>query len=152
MFTKQLGLRIHMARWCDGGRTQRSRLGTITDKPVKRAKRRTAAAETTLGKVQIEKRCLKMSTRSRIWEDTAISPVYNLLLGVRQQRLRYLGHMLCLPRYSVVRRTLMAMTGGDNRYPEGNLFMDCQGSELIDLEILAVNRTALRHKVATLVF
>ena len=46
----------------------------------------------------------------------------------------------------------MAMTGGDNRYPEGNLFMDCQGSELIDLEILAVNRMALRHKVATLVF
>ncbi len=66
MFTKQRTLRIHMARWCDGGRTQRSRLGTMTDKPVKTAKRRTA--EATLGKVQIEKRCLKMYARSRIWE------------------------------------------------------------------------------------
>ena len=45
-----------MARWCDGGRTQRSRLGTLTDKAVKTAKRR--AAEATLGKVQIENNVL----------------------------------------------------------------------------------------------
>ena len=32
--TKQRGLRVHMARWCDGGRTQRSRLGTLTDEVV----------------------------------------------------------------------------------------------------------------------
>ena len=55
-FTKQRGLRIHMARWCDGGRTQGSRLGTLTDKAVKTAKRR--AAEATLGKVQIENNVL----------------------------------------------------------------------------------------------
>ena len=30
-FTKQCGLKIHMARWCDGGRTQRSRVGSLTD-------------------------------------------------------------------------------------------------------------------------
>ena len=48
-FTKQRGLSIHMARWCDGGRTQRSRLGTLTDKAVKTA---------TLGKFQIEKNVL----------------------------------------------------------------------------------------------
>ena len=35
-----------------------------------------------------------------------------------------------------------------SRYPEGSIFMDCQGSELKDLE----TRTAWRHKVATLVF
>ena len=46
----------------------------------------------------------------------------------------------------------MAMAGGGNRYPEGSLFVDCQGSELKDLETLAVNRTAWRSKVATLVF
>ena len=40
-----------MARWCDGGRTQRSRLGSLTDKAVKTAKRR--AAEATLGRVNI---------------------------------------------------------------------------------------------------
>ena len=45
-----------MARWCDGGRTQCSRLGTLTDKAVKTAKRWAAAA--TLGKVQIEKSVL----------------------------------------------------------------------------------------------
>ena len=40
-----------MARWCDGGRTQRSRLGTLTDKAVKTAKRR--VAESALGKVYV---------------------------------------------------------------------------------------------------
>ena len=55
-FTKQRGLSIHMARWCDGGRTQRSQLCTLTDKAVKTAKRR--AAEATLGKVQIENNVL----------------------------------------------------------------------------------------------
>ena len=239
-FTKQRGLSIHMARWCDGGRTQRSRLGTLTDKAVKTAKRR--AAEATLGKVQIENNVLDnvysfeylgsrlqcdgddeadvryrmdiaqaaFASLSHLWmghrlsrnmklrlynmcvcstlthsceawnltkavsqilngfnsrcihvitgeeyRDTAISPAYNLLLAVRQRRLRYLGHLLRLPRDSVVRRTLIiAMTDGDNpnRYPEGSIFMDCHGSELKDLETLAVNRTAWRHKVAALVF
>ena len=82
---------------------------------------------------------------------TAVSPAYKLLLSVRQRRLRYLGHLLRLPHDSVVRITLIAMAGGGNRYPEGSLFMDCQGSELKDLETLAVNRTAWRSKVATLV-
>ena len=45
-----------MARWCDGGRTQRSRLGTLTDKAVKTAKRR--AAEAILGKVEIDSNVL----------------------------------------------------------------------------------------------
>ena len=50
-FTKQRGLRVHMARWCDGGRTQRSRLGTLTDKAVKTAKRR--VVEAALDKVYV---------------------------------------------------------------------------------------------------
>ena len=48
---KQRGLKIHMTRWCDGGRTQRSRRGSLTDTAVKTAKRR--AAEATLDKVGI---------------------------------------------------------------------------------------------------
>ena len=28
-FTKLRGLKMHMARWCDGGRTQRSRVGSL---------------------------------------------------------------------------------------------------------------------------
>ena len=59
---------------------------------------------------------------------------YNLLLSVRQRRLRYLGHLLRLPRDSVVRITLMAMAGGGNRYPERSPFVDCQDSELKDHE------------------
>ena len=50
-FTKSRGLKIHMARWCDGGRTQRSRVGSLTDKAVKSSKRR--AAEACLDKVVI---------------------------------------------------------------------------------------------------
>ena len=50
-FTKLRGLNIHMARWCDGGRTKRSRVGSLTDKTVKSSKRR--AAEASLGKVVI---------------------------------------------------------------------------------------------------
>ena len=38
-------------RWCDGGRTQRSRVGSLTDKAVKSSKRR--AAEASLDKVII---------------------------------------------------------------------------------------------------
>ena len=90
-------------------------------------------------------RCLHAITGEE-YRVTAISPAYNLLLSVRQRRLRYLGHLLRLPHDSVVRRTLVAMAGGGNRYPEGSLFMDCQGSELKDLETLAVNRTAWRSR------
>ena len=50
-FTKQRGLKIHMARRCDGGRTQQSIRCSLTDTAVKTAKRR--AAEATLGKVSI---------------------------------------------------------------------------------------------------
>ena len=50
-FIKQRGLKIHMARWCDGGHTQRSRRGSLTDIAVKTAKRR--AAEATLDNVSI---------------------------------------------------------------------------------------------------
>ena len=42
---------MHMARWCDGGRTQRSRVGSLADKAVKSSKRR--AAEASLDKVVI---------------------------------------------------------------------------------------------------
>ena len=50
-FTKLRGLKMHMAHWCDGGRTQRSRVGSLTDKAVKSSKRRTA--EASLDKVVI---------------------------------------------------------------------------------------------------
>ena len=38
-FPTARGLAIHRARWCDGGKTVRSRKGTLADKAVKHAKR-----------------------------------------------------------------------------------------------------------------
>ena len=55
--TKLRGLRVHMARWCGGGRTQRSRLGSLTDKAVKTAKRR--AAEASLDRVALDNTVLE---------------------------------------------------------------------------------------------
>ena len=50
-FTKLRCLNIHMARWCDGSRTWRSRVGALTDKAVKSSK--TREAETSLDNVVI---------------------------------------------------------------------------------------------------
>ena len=76
--------------------------------------------------------------------------VSNILL-CNYPRSCYLGHLLRLPSDGVVRRTLMAMADGGNRYLKGSVH-GCQCSEMKDLETLAVNRTARRNKVATLVF
>ena len=43
-FPTQRGLKIHVARWCDGGVTQRSRRGSLADRAVQTAKRREAEA------------------------------------------------------------------------------------------------------------
>ena len=43
-FPMQRGLKIHAARWCDGGVTQRSRRGSLADRAVQTAKRRAAEA------------------------------------------------------------------------------------------------------------
>ena len=48
-FAKQRGLKIDIARWCEGGRTQRPRRGYLTDTAVKAAKWR--AAKATMDKV-----------------------------------------------------------------------------------------------------
>ena len=50
-FTKLRSLKMHMAHWCDGGRMQRSRVGSLTDKADKSSRRR--AAEASLDKVVI---------------------------------------------------------------------------------------------------
>ena len=167
-----------MARWCDGGRTQRSRRGTLTDTAVKTAKMRAAEAtldkviigddvldnvltfeylgsrlqcdghdqvdvrhrmgiaQTTFGSVShlwsdhrlsretklrlnklsvcstlthcctawaltrtvtpmingFNSRCLHVIT-GQDYCDTATTPVYDLVLAVRQRRMRYLGHV-----------------------------------------------------------
>ena len=51
MFPTQRGLKIHAARWCDGGVTQRSRRGSLADRAVQTVKRR--ATEALLSQVYI---------------------------------------------------------------------------------------------------
>ena len=43
-FPTQRGMKMHVARWCDGGLTQRCRRGSLADKAVKSAKKRAAEA------------------------------------------------------------------------------------------------------------
>ena len=50
-FPAQRGLKIHAARWCDGGVTQRSRRGSLADRAVQTAKR--LAAEALLSQVYV---------------------------------------------------------------------------------------------------
>ena len=56
-FPTQRGLKIHAARWCDGGVTQRSCRGSLADRAVQTAKRR--AAEALLSQVYVGNTLLK---------------------------------------------------------------------------------------------
>ena len=44
-FPTARGLLIHRARWCDGGRTVRSRKGSLADKAVQHSKRKAKKSE-----------------------------------------------------------------------------------------------------------
>ena len=56
-FPTERGMKIHAARWCDGGVTQRSRRGSLADRAVQTAKRR--AAEALLSQVYVGNTPLK---------------------------------------------------------------------------------------------
>ena len=45
--------------------------------------------------------------------------LYDLLLAIRQRRLRYLGHILRMPESRVERRALVALAKGGSVYPNG---------------------------------
>ena len=224
-FPTQRGMKIHAARWCDGGVTQRSRRASLADTAVQTAKRRAAEAllsqvyvgntrlenvysfeylgsrmqcdgaddadvrhrmaiaQTTFGSLSsiwtdhrllgalklrmyqlavcttlthaseawmltepvmrsvngFNSRCLHIITRQD-YRVTATAPEYDLLLAIRQRRLRYLGHILRKPESSVVRRGLVALVKGGTVYPKGSLFMDCQPMEMNQLVALAQRR------------
>ena len=226
-FPTQRGMKIHVARWCDGGLTQRSRRGSLADKAVKTTKRRAAEAlrrRVSVGQEELENvyafdylgarlqsdgadeadvlhrmaiAQATFSSLSNVWSDhrlsrnlklrtyslavcstlthaseawtltgpvmrsingfnsrclhvitgedyrvTATTSAYNLLLAIRQRRLRYLGHILRMPTCRIVRRALMALCEGGTRYPEGSLFMDCPDMDLTQLVALAMRRKA----------
>ena len=86
-------------------------------------------------------RCLHIIT-GQDYRVTATAPEYDLLLAIRQRRLRYLCHILRMPESRVVRRALVALAKGGTVYPKGSLFMDCQAMEMHQLVALAQRRCA----------
>ena len=94
-------------------------------------------------------RCLYVIT-GQDYRDTATTPVYDLVLAVRQRRMRYLGHVLRMPPDRIVRRALVALVKGGTCYHEGSLFDDCGVASLRELVDTAKDRSAWRAKVASL--
>ena len=118
-FTKQRALRVHMARWCDRGRTQRSRRGTLTDK---------AALDRVYVGIEPSTTSYISSTLAASYRATGRMRRMSITAWTsrrrRSRRLRYLGHVLRLPAESIVRRSLLALVKGGTHYPEGRLFSD----------------------------
>ena len=94
-------------------------------------------------------RCMDVMTGEH-YRDTATAPAYDLELAVRRRRLRYLGHVLCMPADRLVRCALMALVSAFVMYPTDSLFSDCQGVALPQLVAMASNRAMWRAKVASL--
>ena len=67
-------------------------------------------------------RCVHVIT-GQDYRVTATYPECDLLLAIRQRRLRYLGHILRMPECSVVRRAMVALAKGGTVYPKGSLFI-----------------------------
>ena len=91
-------------------------------------------------------RCLHVIT-GQDYHDRATTPVYDLVLAVRQRRMRYLGHVLRMPPDRIVRRALVALVKGGTCYPEGSLFDDCGVASLRELVDTAKDRSAWRATV-----
>ena len=84
-------------------------------------------------------RCLHVIT-GQDYRVTATALEFDLLLAIRQRRLRYLGHILRMPESRVVRRALVALAKGGAIYPKGSLFMDCRAMAMDKLVALAQRR------------
>jgi hypothetical protein len=81
-------------------------------------------------------RCLHVITKKH-YRETATNPDFDLVLSIRQRRLRYLGHIMRMPPDRLVRRTLKAYVDGGATRPEGSLFDDCVDLPFEDIADLA---------------
>ena len=92
-------------------------------------------------------RCLSIITKQH-QRDTAVNPAFDLVLALRQRRMRYLGHILRMPHDRLLRRTLCAYVDGGRNIPDGSLLMDCNGGESFDeLAALANDRNGWTTRV-----
>ena len=64
--------------------------------------------------------CLHVMTGEH-YRETATAPAYDLVLAVRRCRLRYLGHVLCMPADRMVRCALMALVIDASHYPASKI-------------------------------
>ena len=224
-FPTKRGLAIHQGRWCDGGKTIRSRKGSLADKAVQHEKRKAKESElehVTLEDNQLENvysfeylgsrlqcdgddeadvkyrmniaqtvfrtlshiwndhrlsmnmkirlyrtavcstfthaceawdlnenvkkmingfnsRCLHVITK-KDYRDTATNPDHDLVLSIRQRRMRFLGHILRMDTSRLLRRTLVAYVEGGDSLPTGSLLQDCGGRTVKQLSKLARDR------------
>ena len=147
----QRGLKIHAARWCDGGVTTFGSLSSIwTDYRLSRALKLMTylhvvsstlthayeawtITEPVMRRVNgSNSRCLHVIT-GQDYRVTATAPEYALLHAISQRQPRYLDHILRVPESRVVRRALVALAESCTIYPKGSLFVDCQAMEMDQL-------------------
>ena len=91
-------------------------------------------------------RCLHNIT-GESYRDTATKPVVDLLLQIRRRRMRYIGHLLCMPPERLVRRPLMAYIDRGRNIPVGSLFMDCGDEPLNEIVNSAMDRKSWSERV-----
>ena len=84
------------------------------------------------------------------YRDTATKPAIDLLLHIRQRRMRYLGHILRMHEDRLVRKTLMAYINGGHNVTDGSLLMDCQNEPLADTIACAMDRKRWNARVLNL--
>ena len=87
---------------------------------------------------------------NKSYHSTATTPDFNLILAIRQRRLRYLGHILRMDSDRLVKRCFIAYVRGGNAPPPGSLMMDCENSSIDDLIAAAEDRVGWRDSVLAL--
>ena len=91
-------------------------------------------------------RCLHVITK-KDFRDTATNPDYDLVLSIRQRRMRFLGHILRMDISRLLRRTLLAyVEGGDSLL----IMQDCGGRNIKQLTKMARDRRQWNRLVNTL--
>ena len=84
-------------------------------------------------------RCLHIITKKE-YRDTATNPDHDLVISIRQRRLRFLGHILRMDTSRLLRRTLVAYVEGGDATPAGSLLQDCGDRSFEQLTSLARDR------------
>ena len=93
-------------------------------------------------------RCLHQIT-GRSYRLEATEPSFNLVRAVRQRRMRWLGHILRMPRDRLLRRAVTCLTLEGPPFPSGSILMDVH-DEIPDVVALAEDREAWIANIMTL--